>query len=272
MTKAGELPLSGFLFGESRKVKTGTCFMVRDTDTIVEEARRYGSKGWAVYPIQPPIGLECSCRKGSSCPDPGKHPFHDLGGLKSASSDPDQLRTIFSGREANIGLICGDRFWVLDVDGEEGLRNLEELVSINGELPKTPTAETGGGGRHYLFRFDKRIKKRGSIDGTKIETIAGNQAIVAVPSLHVSGSRYRWLVDPDEADLTVAPDWLIAFATGKKPKTESQATFVFDDLDLRTAPGASKGDRNAQLCRLVGSHLSREGVSPDLLSLAIAWG
>jgi hypothetical protein len=191
--------------------------------------------------------------------------------LKSASSDPDQLRTIFSNQDANIGLICGSRFWVLDVDGPEGLRNLEELVAKNGELPKTPTAETGGGGRHYLFRFDRRIKKRGSIDGTQIETIAGNQAIVAVPSLHVSGKRYRWLVDPDAAELAVAPDWLIEFATGRKTESK-QATFVFEDADLRTAPGASKGDRNATLCRLVGSHLAKEGVTPDLLTLATAWG
>jgi len=245
--------------------------MVRETESIVEEALRYGAKGWSVYPIQPPTNEACSCRKGASCPDPGKHPFHDLGGLKSASSDPDQLRTIFSNQDANIGLICGSHFWVLDVDGPEGLRNLEELVAKNGELPKTPTAMTGGGGRHYLFAFDRRIKKRGSIDGSSIETIAGNQAIVAAPSLHVSGKRYRWIVDPDAAELAVAPDWLIEFATGRNTESK-QATFVFDDADLRTAPGASKGDRNATLCRLVGSHLSREGVSPDLLSLAVAWG
>ncbi len=245
--------------------------MVHDTESIVSEALRYAAKGWSVYPIQPPNGLECSCRKKGRCPDPGKHPFHALGGLKSASVDPDQIRTLFSDREANLGLICGDSFWVLDVDGAEGLRSLEELVAKNGELPKTPTVETGGGGRHYLFAFDRRIKKRGSIDGSSIETISGNQAIVAAPSLHVSGKRYRWLVDPDAAELAVAPDWLIEFATGKKTDSK-QATFVFDDLDLRTAPGASKGDRNAQLCRLVGSHLAKEGVTPDLLTLATAWG
>lgn len=245
--------------------------MVSDKKSIVEEALRYGAKGWVVYPIQPPLSDGCSCRKGKDCSDPGKHPFHSFGGLKAASSDPDQIRTLFSENGPNIGLLCGDRFWVLDVDGAEGLRSLEDLVAKNGELPKTPTVETGGGGRHYLFAFDRRIKKRGSIDGTKIETIAGNQAIVAAPSLHVSGNRYRWLVDPDEADLAVAPDWLIAFATGKKPDSK-QAEFIFDDLDLRTAPGASKGDRNFTLCRLVGSHLSREGVTPDLLTLATAWG
>jgi putative DNA primase/helicase len=245
--------------------------MVGKADSVVEEALRYAAKGWKPYPIQPPKNGTCSCRKGSSCPDSGKHPYHDLGGLKSASSDPEQIKTIFSDRETNLGLICGSSFWVLDVDGSEGLRSLEEMIAINGDLPRTPTAETGGG-RHYLFAFDRRIKKRTKIGGKSIDAIAGNQAIVAVPSVHVSGKRYRWIVDPDAADLAVAPGWLIDFATGRESKAESQATFVFEDLDLRTAPGADEGDRNGMLCRLVGSHLAKEGVSPDLLALAIAWG
>jgi hypothetical protein len=105
-----------------------------------------------------------------------------------------------------------------------------------------------------------------------IDTIAGNQAIVASPSVHVSGRAYRWSVSPDEAEVAIAPDWLIEFVTGKKAESAKQATFVFEDLDLRTHPGADKGNRNETLCRLAGAHLQREGVTPNLLGLAIAWG
>jgi hypothetical protein len=192
--------------------------------------------------------------------------------LKTASSDKDQLRTIFEGRESNVGLICGQSFWVLDCDGPEGLRDLEKLVAENGSLPRTPTAETGGGGRHYFFRFDRRVRKKTKVGGLSIDTIAGNQAIVASPSVHVSGRAYRWSVSPDEAEVAIAPDWLIEFVTGKKAESAKQATFVFEDLDLRTHPGADKGNRNETLCRLAGAHLQREGVTPNLLGLAIAWG
>jgi hypothetical protein len=153
----------------------------------------------------------------------------------------------------------------------EGLRDLEKLVAENGSLPRTPTAETGGGGRHYFFRFDRRVRKKTKVGGLSIDTIAGNQAIVASPSVHVSGRAYRWSISPDEAEVAIAPDWLIEFVTGKKPESAKQATFVFEDLDLRTHPGAAKGNRNETLCRLVGSHLQREGVTPDLLQLAIDW-
>jgi hypothetical protein len=243
---------------------------------IVDAAISYAQKGWQVYPIQPPKGSGCSCRKGDRCPDPGKHPHHDLGGLKAATIDRDQLRTIFAAEETNVGLLCDKSFWVLDVDGPEGLRDLDELIELHGEIPRTPSVETGGGGRHYLFAFDPRVRKRGRIDGKSIETIAGNQAIVAAPSLHVSGSCYRWMISPDEANLAIAPAWLLDFVIPKKKTAtkgqDAQTKFSFEDDDLRTAPGVVKGDRNATLCRLVGSHLAREGATPDLLALSIAWG
>lgn len=246
--------------------------MIGETSSIVESAIDYGLLGWKVYPIQPPSGSGCSCRKGDGCPDPGKHPHYDLGGLKSTSSDPVQLRTIFSDREANLGLICSESFWVLDCDGPEGIQALEELVAEFGDLPRTPVAETGGGGLHVLFQADPRIKKRTKISGRSIDSIAGNQAIVAPPSLHVSGKRYRWRVGPENASLAVAPPWLVDFVTRKERSTSNPSTFRFEDRDLRTAPGVSEGDRNSELCRLVGSHLASEGATPDLLRIAVEWG
>jgi putative DNA primase/helicase len=127
----------------------------------------------------------------------------------------------------------------------------------------------GGGGLHYLFRHDSRVKKRTRIRGLAIDSIAGNQPIVASPSLHHSGGRYRWRICPEEAEIAEAPDWLIGLVTSRE---DAGSTFVFEDRDLRTAPGAASGERNATLCRLVGSHLSREGVTPDLLQLATDWG
>jgi hypothetical protein len=184
------------------------------------------------------------------------------------------LKTLFGSSEASIGLIC-DSFWVLDIDGEAGLRDLDRLIAENGELPRTPTAATGGGGKHYLFRVDRRVSKNQTkIQGLSIDLKTKGGAIVAAPSLHASGNRYRWIVSPEEADLAAAPEWLINFVTGAtaKSKPAAPSEFSFEDLDLRTAPGVGDGERTDKLCRLVGSHLGRLGDTPDLLQLATDWG
>ncbi len=250
--------------------------MIRDREAVVEQVIQYAGRGWKVYPIQPPaIDGWCSCKKREDCRDAGKHPFHDLGGMKSATRDKQTLKTLFGSSEASIGLLCDKSFWVLDVDGPEGIADLDRLISENEPLPKTPTAETGSGsGRHYYFAFDKRVKKnRSKIRGHSIDCKTTGGAVVAPPSRHSSGNCYRWLVDPSEADLADAPEWLIDFVNLGEREIGSQTEFNFaGDLDLATAPGVGEGERNSQLCRLVGSHLARLGDTPELLQLAIAWG
>ncbi len=250
--------------------------MIRDREAVVDSALQYAGLGWKVYPIQPPAidGSWCTCKKGEDCPDPGKHPFHDLGGLKSATIAKRKLKTLFGSSEASVGLLCDKAFWVLDVDGPEGVADLERLISENGQIPKTPTAETGSGGRHYYFCHDPRVKKnRSKIGGCSIDCKTTGGAVVAPPSRHSSGKEYSWLIDPSEADLSEAPKWLIDFVTRGDPKSDSLTEFNFaGDLNLETAQGVGEGERNAQLCRLVGSHLARLGDTPELLQLAIAWG
>lgn len=246
--------------------------MIPKPDDRVDLALAYAAKGWKVYPIQHPnMDGSCSCHKGRSCPDPGKHPFHALGGLKSASTDPQQLRTLFGSSDASLGILC-DGFWVLDCDGEEGIADVEALIQSNGDFPRTPTAETGGGGRHYYFQADKRIaKNRTKIQGKSIDIRTKGGAVVAPPSRHASGLAYRWTTPPD-VPLAVAPEWLIEFVSEARDAIDGSGSFVFEDLDLATAPGAGEGSRNDQLCRLVGSHLARKGDTPDLLTLATEWG
>lgn len=248
--------------------------MIRDRDAVVESALQYAGLGWKVFPIQPPKGKVCTCHKGEDCPDPGKHPFHELRGMKSATRDMQMLKTLFGSSEASIGLLCDKSFWVLDVDGPEGIADLDRLISENEPLPKTPIAQTGSGGRHYYFAFDPRVKKnRIKIGGYSIDCKTTGGAVVAPPSRHSSGNCYRWLIDPSETDLAGAPEWLIDFVNLDDRKSSSQTEFKFvGDLDLATAPGVGEGQRNSQLCRLVGSHLARLGDTPDLLQLAIAWG
>ena len=54
-------------------------------------------------------------------------------------------------------------------------------------LPKTPTASTGGGRKHYLFKADRRVSKnRTKLQGLYIDVKTRGGAIIAAPSLHAS--------------------------------------------------------------------------------------
>ena len=74
-------------------------------------------------------------------------------GVKGATKDEQKLKQFFSGpyEIANIAVAAGEPsgMWVLDVD-DLGIKALEDE---HGPLPRTPTGETGSGGRHYFFRF-----------------------------------------------------------------------------------------------------------------------
>lgn len=243
--------------------------MIHGSGNLVDLALTYASLGWKVYPIQPPKDGSCTCRKGLDCTDPGKHPFYELGGMGSASNDPEQLERLIGSRDTSLGILCDRSFWVLDCDGEKGLADLQALVDRNSELPETPTVETGGGGKHFYFAADSRIARNPvKIKGTSMDVRSKGGAVVAPPSLHASGRSYRWTTPP-ETPLAAAPEWLIDWILSKP---EATGSYVFEDLDLETAPGAGEGSRNDQLCRLVGRYLGRFGETPDLLQLAMDWG
>lgn len=242
-------------------------------ETFVDYVTKYATLFWTVYPVQPVSDGCCTCSKGKACPDPGKHPHFALGGLAKATSNVARASDMFAESDAQVGLVCGSDFWVLDVDGPQGLDDLSKLTSENGELPLTPTVETGGGGRHIYFKSDARVRCRTKIGGISIDVKAKGGMVVAPPSSHHSGGVYKWIIEPENARLAEAPGWLIDFVTSKQTVTATTLpVFVVDDTDLRTAPGVGEGQRNDRLCRLIGTELARHGQKPDLLQAAIAWG
>lgn len=218
---------------------------------IVKCAQQYCALGWTVYPVQSVKDGVCTCLQGAKCSSAGKHPHFASGGLQAATSSIERATKLFAATDANIGLQCGDQFWVLDVDGPQGLIDLERMVADHGDLPMTPTAETGGGGRHYYFAADSRVRCQTKINGTAIDTKSKDGMVVAPPSRHVSGGEYRWLVEPESIAIAKAPEWLIDFVTGKQASPTKPLIFTVENNDLRTAPGVGEGERNTRLCQLV---------------------
>jgi hypothetical protein len=174
-------------------------------------AEAYAALGFAVVPLHAPRPGGCSCRAGRGCPDPGKHP-RLRGWEKLASTDPGEVRGWWHRWPgANVGLATGARFDVLDVDGPGGEAELRGLIHA-GAVPRGgPLARTGGGGWHLLFAPTGLGNRGGFRPGLDWRGRSG--LVVAPPSPHPSGERYRW-VRPPGAELPAVPPGLRALLAG----------------------------------------------------------
>jgi Bifunctional DNA primase/polymerase, N-terminal len=174
---------------------------------IGRAAEAYAALGFPVVPLHSPRPGGCSCRAGHGCPDPGKHPR--LAGWRwLATCDPAEVRGWWRRWPgANVGLATGARFDVLDADGPGGEAELRALVQA-GVVPRGgPLARTGGGGWHLLFQPTGLGNRGGFRPGLDWRGRGG--LVVAPPSPHPSGQRYRWVRLPG-AELPAVPAGLWA--------------------------------------------------------------
>lgn len=113
----------------------------------------------------------------------------------------------------NVAIVTGalSGLVVLDVDPRHGGdKSLKKLEREHGPLPRTLESVTGGGGRHYYFSHPGgEVRNRTGIE-PGIDLRGDGGCIVAPPSLHPSGKRYRWVKGraPGQVKLAHLPDWL----------------------------------------------------------------
>lgn len=186
---------------------------------MIRAALDYAEAGWPVLPLHNArqFGTKtgrgralCSCRSGS-CESQGKHP-RTRNGLKDASTDPSVIRQWFrQWPRANVGLTTGMAFDVLDIDGDQGLMELEKvdprLSGMNGPLVST------GRGWHLYVRATGLGNRAGLLPGVDWRGSGGY--VVAPPSLHPSGQAYQWSQGL-ERDLPVCPSWLMSLLTADR--------------------------------------------------------
>jgi hypothetical protein len=103
--------------------------------------------------------------------------------------------------------------WVLDVDGAEGAASLQELERERGELPTTVEARTPRG-RHIYLRHPAGapdVRNSAGVIAPGVDVRGTGGYVVAPPSAHPSGDRYRWAPgrDPDSIAVADAPEWLL---------------------------------------------------------------
>jgi putative DNA primase/helicase len=184
------------------------------SNPCLENALAYAELGWQVFPCHSIISDSCSCGD-ADCKSPGKHP-RTPNGLKDASTDPEIIKGWWSRwADANIAVVTGHAsgMSVLDIDVKGGgPGNLELLESEHEPLPKTLVAQTGGGGRHYFFKYpvDGFKNSAGNII-SGVDTRGDGGYVIVHPSNHISGGIYSWEDnEPGEIELSEIPVWIIS--------------------------------------------------------------
>lgn len=105
-------------------------------------------------------------------------------------------------RDYNIGLPCTpNRLAVIDVDGPEGETHLAQLEAEHGTLPTTwmqTSSRTDRPSYQYVYRWPANELVPTSRISNQLEVRAHGAQIVAAPSLHPTGSTYKWLIPPSD--------------------------------------------------------------------------
>lgn len=213
----------------------------------LEHALFYADHGWKVFPLKE------------------KDKVPTVKWADVATTDKDTITSWWNANPAaNVGIMTGSKsgLLVLDIDaGHGGETTLAELQSKYGELPQTPVCKTGGGGRHFFFKYADGTKNTASKIGAGIDTRSEGGYVVGANSLHPSGHFYEWDKEhlPSKTQLADAPAWLLKILVEEKPIQQI----------VTTSEGAYiSGQRNNALTSLAGT-MRRKNMSEDAIFLAI---
>ena len=130
------------------------------------------------------------------------------------------------------------------------------------------TAVTGGGGRHLVFKYPSFAVRKdtfGKKFGQGVDILSDGCIMVAPPSRHATGERYRWKEGKSYRDLEPAElpkTWLNRLRKGGLAGSSK------DKPSAQTDGRVPEGQRNTSLTSLAGT-LQRGGVSPAAISAAL---
>jgi len=165
-------------------------------------ALELAKRGLNVFPIRAINNGKCECGD-IDCDRPGKHPA--VKWAEKATTDVEQIRQWWTEKpNRGIGIACGERsgITVLDIDGDIGLETLAKLQN-GAPMPATPTVESRPGHFHYYFAHKPGISSEAGKLGKGIDVRNDGFYVVAPPSPHITGGRYKWV--GDTAKLAYAP-------------------------------------------------------------------
>lgn len=229
-------------------------------DKIYQAALKYAKRGWFVFPLHSIIDGKCTCGT-PSCSDAGKHPRVPRG-LKEATRDLDRIDEWFGKGTplSNIAIATGSisGITVFDIDigeGKFGADSWAEATREYGE-PETLTAQTGSGGTHVIFQYNSAVKTASNVLGKGVDTRNDGGYIVAPPSIHRTGGKYKWL--NWKTDLAILPAHLsVRKETRGRPRKDDMYRGKYTLVQIKSMLEDIPAD-DRDLWRAVGIILGRE--------------
>lgn len=180
---------------------------------MLDHALQYAARGWPVFKIAP----------GTKKPYPGSHGFkdaatHEIIVNRMWDEHPDADIAFATGKVADA--------WVLDIDGEEGSRNLTKLEAELGPLPETLEQRSASGGRHLFFNWpagglevrNKQALKYNGVEHKGVDVRGEGGYVVLAPSGHPNGHNYSWPYGQDTLIADVPAAWLDAIAPARQTR------------------------------------------------------
>jgi len=201
------------------------------SEGLANVALDYAGRAWPVVPLHSWTGSGCTCGR-ADCSSPAKHP-RTAHGLKDATTELAEVVAWWKRwPEANIGLLTGVMFDVLDIDGEEGMAAVNSAVPWNGgawdggptgnDTIDGPTVITGRG-HHVYVAATGQGNKAGLLPHVDWRGKGGY--VVAPPSIHASGRCYEWFPGWGlDQEIAPAPAWLLELLTKPATFAPSQGT------------------------------------------------
>lgn len=209
--------------------------------SILDAAVLAAERGLHVIPVWRVRDGICPCPRGSNCISPGKHPAIDSW-QTAASTELTVLRDWFATDRHNLGVVCGpSNVAVIDVDPRNGgNETFAALVAELGPLPTTVTADSGGGGTHYVFQRptgDLESKLTSGEHTKGVDLLRDARQFLVEPSMHPSGAAYRWRAGcgPDEQKIAQLPEAWIKKARRPLAPRPAPTPTVSNDLRIKRA-------------------------------------
>lgn len=213
---------------------------------LAAHAEEYATYGWALVQLD------------------GKMPVGH-GWQKNQPVDPESARSIWQGKDCNMGLVLGPS-GVIDYEMDAGTEE-EFLALVGGSIPDTPAYRTGRGKLHILFRDPGGMTRR-TRDG--LELRAGSHQSVIPPSVHPdTGEPYVWVNDPATHPLMDPPASLLDFFAEERPGQTNEGHWrnaIEAGQPLSTGEG-----RHASLISYLGMAVNHATSPEQLVGMAIAF-
>lgn len=166
----------------------------------------------------------------------------------------------------NWGAVTGEAagFFVLDVDGQDGIESLAQFERAGQILPQTLTARTGRG-CHLYFLWPDGLGIRNSAGklAAGLDVRAEGGYVIVPPSVHPTGIAYKFI--DESVPIAAPPEWLLGML--RRISAAGSHGPMIGTASLR-ANTISEGRRNSTLMSHAGS-MRRKGAAPAAIEAAL---